>query len=106
MMCVAKRQDAFFQTLHFVSFYNISLAQTADRPNLTSEKGVLITEVLAAIRLTEADDTRGIETASLGCAAGCDTEAERDIGHAIDDDSGVLGAVLGPTADVGLDDCF
>ena len=75
-----------------------------NQTHLTGKEGVLITEVLTAIRLTEADDTCGIETAGLGCAAGCDTETKGDIGHAVDDDSGVLGAVLGPTADVGLDD--
>lgn len=73
---------------------------------LTSKEGVLITEVLAAVRLTEANDTRGIKAACLGCATSCDTEAKGDISHAVDDDTGVLGAVLGPTADVGLDDCF
>lgn len=72
----------------------------------TSKEGVLITEVLAAVRLTEANDTRGIKAACLGCATSCDTEAKGDISHAVDDDTGVLGAVLGPTANVGLDDCF
>lgn len=74
-----------FQTLPFPSLR---------RDTLTSKEGILITEVLAAIGLAEANDTRGIETASLSCAASCDTEAEGNIGHAVDDDTGVLGAVL------------
>ena len=99
-----------FKKLSYALLFSNPLMSSSILPTqtdtLTSKEGVLITEVLAAIRLAEADDTCRIQTARLGCAASCDTEAEGNIGHAVDDDTGMLGAVLGPTADVGLDDCF
>ena len=65
---------------------------------------VLVAQKLAAVGLAKDDDARGVEAAGLGGAAGGDAEAERRVVHVVDDDALVLGAVVGPPADVGLDD--
>lgn len=73
--------------------------------HLASKQIILIPQILPAIRLPEAHHARGIQPPRLGRAAGRHTEAEWDVVHAKHDDARVLGAVLGPAADVGFDDC-
>jgi hypothetical protein len=67
------------------------------------EEGVLIAQILAAIRLPEHHNRRRIQPLRLGRAPRRHTKSERDIGHVVDDDAGVLRAVL-PPPHVCLDD--
>ena len=72
----------------------------------TGKKRVLIAEILAAVRLPEAHDTRGIQPAGLGGAPRRDAEPERHVGHAEDHATGMLRAVFGPATYVGFADYF
>lgn len=70
----------------------------------TGKQRILVSQVLAAVRLPKTHDAGGVEAAGLGGAAGGDAEAEGGVAHAVDDDPLVAGAVVGPAADVRLDD--
>ncbi len=65
---------------------------------------VLVTQELATVGLSEEDNARGVQAATLGGAARRDAKAQRRVVHVVDDDALVLGAVLGPAANVRLDD--
>lgn len=67
------------------------------------EQVVFVTEVLSAVRLSEAGNTRGIESSGLGGAACCNTKSKRRVVHAVHDYTLVLRAVLRPASNVRLD---
>jgi hypothetical protein len=99
-----RRQDAPSDVCCVVTLPPLSYCLLFGLGHLTGEKRVLVAEILSAVGLAEAHDSCRVETARLGCAACCDAEAERDIGHAEDHAPGVLGAVIGPAAAVGFGD--
>lgn len=68
------------------------------------EERVFVSQVLSAVSLAKAHNARGPRGLGGGGALCRDAEAERGVVHCVDDDAEVLGAVLGPAADVGLDD--
>lgn len=77
----------------------------ASRAVLPRSKQIrLVAQVLPTVGLAEAHDAGGVEAPGLCGAPGGDAEAEGHVVHVVDDDALVLGAVLGPAADVGLDD--
>lgn len=67
------------------------------------EQGIFVTQVFAAISLSEAHDTGRVKSPALRGAASADTEAQRDIVHGIDNQALVLGAVFRVSANVCLD---
>lgn len=90
---------------HFLNLYPPISREIANSFSfLSSKQRIFVSEVLPAVGLPEAHDAGGIQPPGLGGAAGGDAEAERGVGHAVDDDPLVAGAVVGPAADVGLDD--
>lgn len=68
------------------------------------KQGIFVTQVLATVGLSEANNTGGIESPALCSAASADAKAQRNIFHGVDNKALVLGAVLGEAADVRLDD--
>lgn len=68
------------------------------------EHGLLVSEVLSHIRLVEHDNARRVKVAGLDGAARRCAESEGHVGHGEDDDTLVLGRVLGDTAEVCLQD--
>lgn len=67
------------------------------------KQGIFVTQVLAAVGLSEANNAGGVESSALCSAASADAKAQRDIVHGVDNQALVLGAVLGEAADVRLD---
>lgn len=68
------------------------------------EQGIFVTQVFAAICLSEAHNAGRVEPPALSGAASADSEAQRDVVHGIDNQALVLGAVFRVSANVGLDD--
>lgn len=58
------------------------------------EQGIFVTQVLAAVGLSEANNTGGVESSALCSAASADTEAQRNVVHGVDNQALVFGAVL------------
>lgn len=67
------------------------------------EQGIFVTQVLAAVGLSEANNAGRVESSALCGAASADAEAQRNVVHGVDNQALVLGAVLGEAADVRLD---
>ena len=72
-------------------------------PSLRRKQRILIPQELPTIRLPKRRNARRIEASRLGRAARRDPEPERRVVHAVHHDALVLGAVLGPAPDVGLE---
>lgn len=68
------------------------------------EQRALVPQVLAAVGLPEAHNSRRLHTPRLDSAARRHTKTNGNIVHGHDDDALVLGAVLGVAADVRLQD--
>ena len=71
---------------------------------LTREQRCLVTQVLAAVGLAEADNARGLHPPGLYRATSSHAKADRNVVHGADNNALVLGAVLRVPADVGLED--
>lgn len=67
------------------------------------EQGIFVTQVLAAVGLSEANNAGRVESPALCSAASADAKAQRNVVHGVDNQALVLGAVLGEAADVRLD---
>lgn len=90
--------------LHCIASWSVNRAPRSPARLTSRKQVVLVAQELAAVGLAEDDDASRVEAARLRGAAGGDAEAEGRVVHVVDDDALVLGAVLGPAADVGLDD--
>lgn len=68
------------------------------------KQGVFVTQILSTVRLSEAHNTCRIQPPALGNTSRRDTKSQWDIIHSVYNNALVLGAVLGETAYVSLDD--
>lgn len=71
---------------------------------LGGEQSVLFSQILADVALPEGDDGGGIQLPGLGGRSRGDAKPQRRVVHGQDHNPRMLGTVLAPPPDVGLDD--
>lgn len=106
MMRCPSLSVALFLVLSFLLCFSL-LRVPASCPlclSTRSKQVILVSQILATICLSKRNHTRRIQPPGLTCAARRNTKTQRRVVHAVDDHALVLGAVLGPAADVRLDD--
>lgn len=70
------------------------LLDRTDSPLTRLEQGIFVTQVLAAVGLSEANNSSGVESPALRGAASADSESQRNIVHSVDNQALVLGAIF------------
>lgn len=71
---------------------------------LTGEKGILVSQVLSAVSLSEAYDTRWVQPSRICRGSRCDAKSHRRIIHVVHYDSLMFRAVVRPPSHMSLDD--
>lgn len=71
---------------------------------LTSKQGILVTQILATVRLSETNYPCRIQPSSLRSTPGCDSKPEGDVILRANNYAGVLDRIVGELGNVGLGD--